>query len=78
MWYPRLYASNTFCSTAGGGIVKLLTLLPSPCHQDHGDAPSQTKPTSGAAAAMTPPADPAGAKHHRLPGDSISHGVWLS
>src|SRR5215471_6334323 len=27
---------------------------------------------------MTPPADPARYKHHRFPGDIISHGVWLS
>ena len=27
---------------------------------------------------MTPPADPAGYKHHRFPGEIISHGVWLS
>jgi putative transposase len=26
---------------------------------------------------MIPPADPARYKHHRLPGDIISHGVWL-
>ena len=33
--------------------------------------------TSGAAADMTPPADPARYKHHRFPGEIISHGVWL-
>jgi putative transposase len=27
---------------------------------------------------MTPPADPARDKHHRFPGEIISHGVWLS
>jgi putative transposase len=27
---------------------------------------------------MTPPADPARYKYHRFPGESISHGVWLS
>lgn len=26
---------------------------------------------------MTPPADPARYKHHRFPGEIISHGVWL-
>jgi hypothetical protein len=26
---------------------------------------------------MTPPADPARYKHHRFPGESIRHGVWL-
>jgi len=26
---------------------------------------------------MTPPANPARYKHHRFPGDIISHGVWL-
>jgi putative transposase len=27
---------------------------------------------------MTPPADPERYKHHRFPGEIISHGVWLS
>jgi putative transposase len=26
---------------------------------------------------MTPPAAPARYKHHRFPGEIISHGVWL-
>ena len=26
---------------------------------------------------MTPPADPERYKHHRFPGEIISHGVWL-
>ena len=26
---------------------------------------------------MTPPADTARYKHHRFPGEIISHGVWL-
>ena len=26
---------------------------------------------------MTPPADPESYKHHRFPGEIISHGVWL-
>jgi transposase-like protein len=26
---------------------------------------------------MTPPTDPARYKHHRFPGEIISHGVWL-
>src|SRR5262249_27654973 len=59
------------------GIVKLLTLLPSPCHNDRGDAPSQTKLTLEKAADMTPPADSERYKNHRFPGEIISHGVWL-
>src|SRR5207244_2151825 len=59
------------------GMVKLLTILPSLWHNDRGDDPSQTKPTSGEAAAMTPAADPERYKHHRFPGAIISRGVWL-
>src|SRR5919198_17078 len=33
--------------------------------------------TSGEAADMTPAADPERYKHHRFPGEIISHGVWL-
>ena len=40
--------------------------------------PPHTKLTSGEAADMTPPTDPARCKKHRFPGEIISHGVWLS
>jgi hypothetical protein len=63
-----------FCHT---GIVTLLTILPSSWHNAHRDVPSPTTPTSGEAADMTPPGDPARDKHHRFPGEIISHGVRL-
>jgi hypothetical protein len=63
---PRPPDKTFLAGIVGYGIVKLLTILPSPWHNDRRDARSQTKPTSGEAADMTPPADPAVYLHPAL------------